>query len=205
MLTWTGLSHTIYPADLDESRLAGEAPREYVARLAAGKARAVAQQANPAGLVLAADTIVADEGDLLGKPADGEEARAMLLRLRGRTHQVYTALALLEPGTQGLYEDSCVSQVTLRKYTSEEIETYIMSGDPLDKAGAYAIQNGPFHPVVDFRGCFASVMGLPLCHLVRTLKKVGVVPPLNVPQTCQAQLGYTCPISAAVLNGENAG
>lgn len=205
MLAWTGLEHTVHPADLDESRLPEESPCEYVARLAAAKARVTALQTGSAGLILAADTIVADGDTLLGKPANAQEAREMLLRLRGRTHQVYTALALLEADTQKLYEDRCVSQVNMRDYSTEEIETYIMSGDPMDKAGGYAIQNGSFHPVVNFQGCFASVMGLPLCHLVRTLKKIGVIPPLNVPQTCQAQLGYDCPISTAILNGENAG
>jgi MAF protein len=212
MLAWTGLTYSTLPADLDEGRRAGEDPRSYVSRLAAAKARAVAQTAPAGAAVLAADTIVADGDDLLGKPADDAQARAMLLRLRGRTHQVYTALALLPQAGGDLYGDLCVSAVAMRAYTDEEMDSYIRSGDPLDKAGAYAIQNGPFHPVTDFSGCFASVMGLPLCHLLRTLRRAvqagapaGLLPPADVAQACQAALAYACPVSAAILAGADAG
>ncbi len=212
MLAWTGLSYALQSADLDESRLPGETPRVYVSRLAAAKARSVADAAAPGAAVLAADTIVADGDRLLGKPATPAEAEDMLLSLRGRTHQVYTALALLDPLSGALYSDLCVSQVAMRPYTLDEIKTYVQSGDPLDKAGAYAIQNGQFHPVENFQGCFASVMGLPLCHLLRTLKtavRAGadrrLTPTLDVPQVCQANLGYFCPVSAAILSGAEAG
>jgi septum formation protein len=93
----------------------------------------------------------------------------------------------------------------MRPYSDEEIDVYVASGDPLDKAGAYAIQHADFHPVENFSGCYASVMGLPLCHLVRTLCKMGIAPPADVPAACQAHLQYTCPISAAILRGETIG
>jgi MAF protein len=174
MISWTGWTFSIRPAELDESQLPGELPADYVLRLAVAKARAAAEQTESSQVILAADTIVADGDDLLGKPASPEAARQMLERLHGRIHQVYTALALYDPVTQMLETDLCVSQVPMRAYTDEEIEAYVTTGDPLDKAGAYAIQHADFHPVEGFAGCYASVMGLPLCHLVRTARFFGV-------------------------------
>ena len=93
----------------------------------------------------------------------------------------------------------------MRAYTPAEIEAYVATGDPLDKAGAYAIQHSGFHPVEGFRGCFASVMGLPLCHLARTARRLGLGELEGLPAACQKALDYTCPVSQAVLRGENAG
>ncbi len=205
MISWTGWTFRVQPADIDESQRPGEAPAAYVQRLAAEKARAAALKAPEGQVVLAADTIVADGRTLLGKPASNAEAREMLLRLRGRTHQVYTALALLDPVTQAAETDLCVTQVPMRHYTDPEMFAYVASGDPLDKAGAYGIQHAGFHPVERFSGCYASVMGLPLCHLVRTARRLGIEPAANVPEACQSNLNYECPISAAVLRGEQTG
>lgn len=205
MISWTGWAFRVQPADIDESQRPGEAPAAYVQRLAAEKARAAALKAPEGQVVLAADTIVADGRTLLGKPASNAEAREMLLRLRGRTHQVYTALALLDPVTQAAETDLCVTQVPMRHYTDPEMFAYVASGDPLDKAGAYGIQHAGFHPVERFSGCYASVMGLPLCHLVRTARRLGIEPAANVPEACQSNLNYECPISAAVLRGEQTG
>ncbi len=146
-------------ADLDESPLPGEPPAEYVRRLAHSKALAAAAQALPAEIVLAADTTVADGSQILGKPRHAAEARDMLLQLRGRTHQVLTAIAMLDPHRAVLEMDLCISSVPMRNYSDEEITAYIASGDPLDKAGAYAIQNGVFRPVAAFSGCYACVVG----------------------------------------------
>ena len=87
----------------------------------------------------------------------------------------------------------------MRDYTDEEIKTYVASGDPMDKAGAYAIQHKGFHPVKELHGCYANVMGLPLCHLTRNLIKLGLPPLVNIPQVCQAALGYDCPVYAQFL------
>jgi MAF protein len=205
LLALTGRKFEVRPAAIDESPQPGEPPADYVLRLAVGKAHAAAADAAPGQLVLAADTIVADGPALLGKPADDRQAVAMLEQLRGRVHQVYTAIAVFSPALGAMATDQCASQVPMRSYTAAEIETYAASGDPLDKAGAYAIQHTGFHPVQGFAGCFASVMGLPLCHLTRTLKKMGISPQVNVPQACQAYLGYQCPVFQSVLNGENVG
>jgi MAF protein len=198
LLALTGLTFTVRPADVDESPHTGETPAAYVLRLAESKARACA-----GGTVIAADTTVAIDGAILGKPRDHAEAAEMLRRLRGRRHQVHTGIGVKTGGT--LVTDLCTTNVPMRPYSDEEIDAYVASGDPLDKAGAYAIQHADFHPVESLTGCYASVMGLPLCHLVRTLGKVGVHPPANVPAECQKFLQYPCPIHSAVLRGEAVG
>jgi len=90
----------------------------------------------------------------------------------------------------------------MRDYTDEEIHTYIQTGGPLDKAGAYAIQHAQFHPVVRLSGCFASVMGLPMCHVTRLMQKMNIYPNADVPAQCQAHMEYECPVYQAVLSGE---
>ena len=202
MLQWMDLTFRVRPVDIDETPLPGEAPQPYVCRLAETKALAARGLAQKNELVLAADTIVADGDTLLGKPAGPDEAGQMLRALRGRVHRVCTALAVLPPGAESAVVDLCVSQVPMRKYSEMEVEAYIASGDPLDKAGAYAIQHPEFRPVVEFQGCFASVMGLPLCHLLRVLKKVGVTLDQDMTRICRENLDYACAISERVLNGE---
>lgn len=202
LLAWTGWQFTVSAAEIDETPLPAEPPAAYVARLAHSKALARAQSAPAGQWVLASDTIVADGSQLLGKPANRAAARAMLGQLRGRTHQVYTALALIQTGSSRADFELCRDLVPMRAFAEAELETYLDSGDPLDKAGAYAIQHAGFHPVENFGGCYASVMGLPLCHLVRMAARLGFTPGSDVPATCQAQLGYTCPVYPAILRGE---
>jgi MAF protein len=197
-----GWFFTLIPADVDERPLPGEQPEEYVLRLAEWKARAAAGRAPQASIVIAADTTVADGWDILGKPANAAEAEDMLRRLRGRTHRVYTALVALRPADGDLVRDCCQTEVPMRAYSDEEMLAYIISGDPLDKAGAYAIQHDGFNPVERLWGCYANVMGLPLCHLQRTLERLGVPAENDVPQACQTALGYDCPVYAQVLKGE---
>jgi septum formation protein len=205
MLAWTGISYKAHACDLDESLQPGEAPGAYVARLAMSKARAAAPRAGHVNAVLGADTTVADGETLYGKPGSPDEARSMLTKLRGHAHQVYTAIALFLPDSGALFSDLCVTQVPMRRYSEREMDAYIASGDPLDKAGAYAIQNASFHPVEKFAGCFASVMGLPLCHLVRTLQQAGLRPGADVPAVCQTNLNYRCPVSTRILAGQDLG
>jgi MAF protein len=146
---------------VDESPLGTESPAALARRLATAKARAIGR-AQPQAAVLAADTVVALDEDSLGKPADAAEARAMLVRLRGRVHRVITAVCLLPPGSQPLTgaRETCVR---MRDYDDAEIRAYVETGDPLDKAGAYAIQDRRFRPVAGIRGCYTNVVGLPLC------------------------------------------
>jgi MAF protein len=205
LLSLAGWTFSVRPASVDESPRLGEKPGEYVLRLAEAKARACAAGAPAGRIVLAADTTVALDDDLLGKPSDAAEAAEMLRRLRGRAHRVYTGLAALTAPDGEPVTDLCVTEVPMRSYTGAEIDAYVASGDPLDKAGAYAIQHPGFHPVEALAGCYASVMGLPLCHLVRTLARLGIAPSVNVAGRCQSALDYHCPVTAAVLRGEPVG
>ena len=205
LLALTGWNFDISPAEVDERPLPGELPPAYVLRLAESKARGAGALVPAEAVIIAADTTVAatnaDGGvDILGKPADAADAEGMLRRLRGHTHQVYTALAVLHPVQSVLLLDWCATQVPMRETSDVEISAYVASGNPLDKAGAYAIQHAGFHPVESLAGCYANVVGLPLCHLTRTLGKLGITPLNDVPHTCQSALEYQCPIYQHVLD-----
>ena len=202
LLALGGWLFQVAPVEIDEGLLPGENPLAYVLRLAESKARAAAARSDPKAIVLAADTAVADGERILGKPRDAAEAERMLRSLRGRSHQVFTALAVLRPSTGTLLTDWCLSEVPMRAYTDEEMRAYIASGDPLDKAGAYAIQHAGFKPVDKLSACYANVMGLPLCHLARTLAKLGLALDPGVAQACQAALDYHCPVYPQVLGIE---
>lgn len=195
----------VVPADVDETEYPGEAPGDYVCRLAKTKAQVVGQRFPNAGLIIAADTTVADGDEILGKPIDQADASRMLKQLRGRNHQVYTAITLMVPDKGIFAQELCLSQVPMRNYTNDEITEYVLTDDPLDKAGAYAIQHRGFHPVEDFKGCFASVMGFPACHLARNLEKIGWMPAIKIDSVCQQYLDYDCPIAKLVLTGVNIG
>jgi len=203
MLAWTGWPFRFSAVDIDETPYQGETPGDYVSRLARTKAEAGADQVQPGCLVLAADTIVADDQVLLGKPSTPDEAIEMLRRLKGRSHQVFTAIHLISTGTGLATADLCCANVPMRAYSDDEINAYVQTGDPLDKAGAYAIQHAEFHPVENFNSCYACVVGLPLCHLVRSMARLGFSPVNDVPAVCQGNLQYQCPVYAAVLRGED--
>jgi MAF protein len=190
---------------VDESQHPGEKAGNYVLRLAESKAHACTATAQPETVIIAADTTVVDGNSLLGKPADTHEAVEMLRTLRGRIHQVFSGLCVISSPDGNLGRDLCVTQVPMRLYDDKEIDAYVAGGDPLDKAGAYAIQHPGFHPVENMSGCYASVMGLPLCHLTRTLRPFGVAPLFDIAKACQSWLNYACPISTRVLQGEQIG
>lgn len=191
------LPFVVIPADIDEDQWPGEPALAYVQRMACQKALAIAGK--QAGLVIAADTIVLNGEGLLGKPAHPSDARQMLQQLRGRVHQVHTHIAIVEPRTGQSYDAVCSTDVPMRDYSDAEIDAYIATGDPMDKAGAYGIQNAAFHPVEGLQGCFASVMGLPLCHLAVGLRMFGLEVTDGLPERCQAFLGYQCPVFSAIL------
>jgi septum formation protein len=197
LLRLLGLSFEVYPADIAEVQAPGEPPVDYVLRLARHKAAASAD--DQPGLVIAADTTVVDGDKLLEKPADPADARRMLQQLRGRVHQVYTGIAILDVDTRRSYDAVCCTQVPMRDYSDAEIDAYIATGDPLDKAGAYGIQHAGFHPVKGLSGCYASVMGLPLCHLLVGLQTFVVDIPSGLPDRCQTYLNYDCPVYKAIL------
>jgi septum formation protein len=204
LLSLTGIPFTVHPVDIDERFRPGEAPAEYVLRLAQSKAQAALENARPGEILLTADTTVADGQRILGKPGNAAEAREMLHSLRGREHAVYTAIGVADPGTGKLVSDLCTTQVWMRDTTDAEIEDYIASGDPFDKAGAYAIQNQAFHPVERIEGCYACVMGLPVCHVVRVLAGFGMLPTNDVAAACPEHLATNspCPITRMILNNQ---
>ena len=214
------------PVQVDERVMPAERPEDYVLRLARNKARAANHSLErpqpPDTLIIAADTAVVDElnvvegenvanpGDLptpgsgfrfdiLGKPTDEEEAQSMLRQLRGRTHKVYSALAVLWVEDDSILDELIVTEVPMRNYSDEEIMVYIASGDPFDKAGGYAIQNAEFVPVQNLQGCYANVMGFPLCHLSRLISTFNMYPPSDIAAACQMSLNFSCPIFRQVL------
>lgn len=168
LLASLGINFSVVKSDIDETQHPGEAPLDYVRRLSIEKAQAVAAQVQPGSLILAADTVVIHEGEILGKPTDADEARAMLVRLRDRAHTVCTALTLHNHLTE-----LTQTEVIMRAYTDAEIEAYIATGDPFDKAGGYAIQHEGFHPVARIEGSYTNVVGLPLETLKAMLMQIG--------------------------------
>jgi MAF protein len=207
LLAVLGLPFVVQTADIDESTLPDEAPEPHARRLAETKAITVAAKSGEA-VVLACDTIVVQHGQILGKPRDVSAAREMLRSLREAPHRVITAVALALPqarsvslhpigtdtpeGSPRVLYASHSSDVTMRSYSDPEIDIYIASGDPMDKAGAYAIQNRDFEPVAHFNGCFASIMGLPLGVVADLLKQAGFGPAPNWPAQCAAFAGTCC-------------
>ncbi|WP_342636134.1 Maf family protein [Collinsella intestinalis] len=174
-----GFDVNVIPADINETPIPDESPFALVERLAASKAQAVAEAYAQTGeIVLAADTIVTVDGEALGKPADDADARAMLRRLSGRTHQVATGVCLLRaagddaPAAQDVF--SVVTDVTFYDLTDEEIEAYVASGEPADKAGAYGIQGAGGRMLVrGIDGDFYNVVGLPIAEVVRHIRALG--------------------------------
>jgi len=208
LLALTGWDHQVLAASVDETVRPDELPDAYVRRLAQEKARAalglISPDDRPKVVVVAADTAVVDQGEILGKPSSSAEAGFILRQLCGRVHQVYTGLAVLRPGEgAALHEvvitDVVVTDVGMRRYSEVEIQAYIASGDPLDKAGAYAIQHVEFHPVQDLHGCYANVMGLPVCRLVKMLAEFGLHPWGSIAEACQESLDHPCQVFLQVM------
>ncbi|MES3033392.1 MAG: Maf family protein [Gemmatimonadota bacterium] len=171
LLSLVGIVHEVQPADIDETPLPGEQPVPHTERLARGKAAVIAARA-PDALVIAADTIVVIDGELLGKPTGVTEARAMLARLSGRTHEVCTAMAVAV-GTDVRSEVVRVS-VRFRALDDETITRYVGTGEPMDKAGAYGIQGYGATIVEHIEGDYFAVMGLSLVTVVKLAAQMGL-------------------------------
>ncbi|MBN8231621.1 septum formation inhibitor Maf [Corallococcus macrosporus] len=170
LLAQLGLRFTVAAADIDETPMAGEIARNYVHRLAVEKARTVATR-HPDAWVLAADTTVALGAELLGKPRDAAEAREMLTRLSGQVHEVFTGIAV---AGRAQASEVVRTQVTFRTLSTEEIAWYAETGEPLDKAGAYAIQGKGGFLVQGIEGSPSNVIGLPLGETLALLRRAGV-------------------------------
>ena len=146
---------------------------ETVARLALDKARAVAA-GRQEGIVLGADTVVTIDGEALGKPADPAHARAMLRRLRGREHEVITGVAVVDAHSGRMERTAVTSRVRMAAYADADVDAYVATGEPLDKAGAYAIQGAGGVLVAGYEGSYSNVVGLPLAETARLLAAFGV-------------------------------
>jgi len=224
LIALLGLPVSTTPAAIDEVALPHEEPAALVTRLSREKADVARSNLQPPTsnlqrptsnvhpptasrplILISADTTVSLDGDILGKPADAAEARSMLTRLRGRSHQVLTAVTLVAPNTGPPVADQWITDlastdVPMRDFSDAEMEAYVATGDPFDKAGSYAIQHAGFNPVSNLSGCYANVVGLPLCHVTRSLRALGVEPPLDVPAACQKHLRYECPVFQQILS-----
>ena len=168
LLRAAGFDFTIRSADVDESVHVGELPRDYVIRLAIDKARAVARE--PGEVVLGADTTVVVDDDILGKPVDDTDATRMLRRLAGRSHQVLTGVCVLFG--DGVDARVATTDVEFLKMDEEEIAWYVATGEPMDKAGGYAIQGRCSRFISRVNGSYANVVGLPLAVVYDMLKRI---------------------------------
>jgi septum formation protein len=176
LLRNAGFSFEICPADVDERMRAGESPLEYVKRLAREKALAVLATAPAEAVVLGADTTVVVDEECLGKPVDAEDARQMLARLSGRSHEVMTGVCVAwrrSPAAAGVdvEVDAEVTEVEFAAMSAEEIAAYIALGEPMDKAGAYAIQGRASRWIPRIRGCYFNVVGLPVARVCAMLAR----------------------------------
>ena len=175
LLKQIGVSFRVVPSEADEANMAVLSPDEYVKRCALTKAKVVASRVSPADIVIGADTVVALGEIVFGKPSDATDAARMLRQLSGRTHSVWSGLAVLAP--QNRYVTAVETKVTLAELSTHQIERYVASGEPMDKAGAYAIQGLGAVFVKRIDGCYYNVVGLPLQVLSGQLNQLGVLLP----------------------------
>jgi len=173
MLQMLGVEFTVLHSDVDENPRAGESPEAYALRLSEAKARAVAAM-RPGCWVLGADTIVTIDGELLGKPRTTDEARCMIRKLSGRAHTVITAFTLFNSERTEPIRRAVSSQVLFKEIPDDELEWYVATDEPYDKAGGYAVQGKAAVLVSAVHGSWTNVVGLPLCEVVEALKGLGL-------------------------------
>jgi septum formation protein len=175
ILAAAGIPFEVRATKTDESRLAGESPEQMVERLARTKAQAAATDVNASSLymILGADTVVVEGEEILGKPQNAADARRMLLKLRGREHCVITGFALLRVQDGEIRAGHETTRVWLSAMTDAEVDAYVAAGEPLDKAGAYAIQGIAGRYIPGIEGCYFNVVGLPLARVWQALTDLG--------------------------------
>lgn len=201
LITQFGLPFESISVDVDESAHDNESPQALVTRLARAKVRsgvAIARKGD--AIVVAADTVVALDEQILGKPCDPDDASRMLRLLRGRAHVVHSGIAVAQ-GTREVMQ-TAQTIVWMRDYSDSEIAAYVATGDPLDKAAAYAIQHSAFHPVARIEGCYANVMGLPLCRVCLGLLQFGIQPP-EPQRVFTSYLEADCPKAKEILDSRS--
>ncbi len=197
LLALLGLDFAIQTPDVDEQPHDGESPTDLVQRLSLAKARAATPGST--AIVIAADTIVVLDGQVLGKPPTPTAAIDMLKRLRGRQHTVHTGLTVLDVAHAHDATTLATTIVEMRNYSDEAIRRYVATGGPMDKAGAYAIQSDTFDPVARIMDCYTNVMGLPLCHVYRMLDAIYPTPPVHPLACCPMAISQGCPWSRPIL------
>lgn len=174
ILRTLGISFSIIPPDIDETRLRDETPREFVQRISYEKARKVGNHF-PDKWVIAADTIVVLKGKVLGKPKNERDAFNMLCTLRGKWHRVITGYCVLNLLKNIVYRDVVETKVFVRHMTDEEIMRYIKTSEPMGKAGSYAVQGKGGYMVKEIKGSYTNVVGLPICEIAEALLSLGVL------------------------------
>ncbi|MDX9745978.1 MAG: nucleoside triphosphate pyrophosphatase [Syntrophales bacterium] len=185
LLSTLGLAFTAMPSGADESCRVGESPTDHVRRVACMKARALAMR-HPDAWILGADTIVAVDGEVLGKPKNAADARRMLRLLRGRTHHVYTGFAVIRKSVSLMRRKTVRSTVLFSSIGEDEVEWYIRTGEPYGKAGGYAIQGKGGVFVRRISGSYSNVIGLPINEIFEILKKIGAI---HFDEGCGEQVG----------------
>ena len=174
LLRSVGLKFKTIPAHVDEDYIEGESPKQHVRRLAQEKAQLIAQK-YPRAWVLGADTIVVIDGLILGKPKNKTQAKEMLKKLSGREHKVFTGFAVTQVASKVSHSDVVQSTVKFKEINTAELDWYIACDEPYDKAGGYALQGKGAYFIKSIRGSYTNVIGLPLCEVLETLKKLEAI------------------------------
>lgn len=176
LLNQVGISVQVVPSNAKESLLPDETPQAHVVRLSCDKAMEVASRpGQPGRWFIGGDTVVVSDGEILGKPVDAAEAEGMLQRLSGRSHRVISGYAVYDRQTSRTISAAITTKVFFKDLTSQEIEGYIASREPFDKAGSYAIQGIGSFMVPRIEGSYTNVVGLPLCEVIAALEELGAI------------------------------
>jgi len=175
LLGTLGFAFDVIHPSADETLSADEPPEDFALRVSAEKATSVSGSLGEGAVVIGADTIVVVDGEILGKPGDREEASSMLRKLSGKKHHVYTAFSIVRPKNEILHSEIVDTSVLVKPLAASEIEGYIKTGEPMDKAGAYGIQGLGSFMVRGIEGSYSNVVGLPVEELLAALKKLGIV------------------------------
>jgi len=174
LLEGMGIEFDVIPSGINEDFLNGETPRDHVLRLSKEKSSAVSRN-NPDAWVLGADTVVIIDGEVIGKPGTQNEARAMLARLSGREHRVITGFTIVNKSADVMITDAVESFVIFKEISEDEMDWYVKTKEPYDKAGGYAVQGMAAFFIREIRGSYTNVVGLPLTEVVTALKRVGAL------------------------------
>jgi len=175
LLSTLGLGFEVIHPSSDETVSGNETPEDFVLRASAEKASSVSMSLGEGVVVIGADTVVVVDGEILGKPRDPEDASSMLRKLSGKEHHVYTAFSIVRPKNEILHSEIVDTSVRVKPLAASEIEGYIKTGEPMDKAGAYGMQGIGSFMVGGFEGSYSNVVGLPVEELLAALKKLGIV------------------------------